>query len=204
MRLTKQFVLFLIGVMAIFTFAAHADPVKDLFRKPNDPVVGNPSGKVTIVEFFDYQCSHCASMAPVMQLILKANPDVRVVYKEFPIRGPVSEFASRAALAANKQGKYATLNHALLSTNLSLSNETILDIAKANGLNMPKLQKDMDSLSVRKQINENIALAQRKRITGTPAFFIGKTNAPNDEDVTFVLGEMSFNEAQSAIDKAKK
>jgi protein-disulfide isomerase len=188
----------------MFSFAVKAESVTDLFHHKNDPVSGNPAGKVTVVEFFDYQCSHCASMAPVMQLILKANPDVRVVYKEFPIRGAVSEFAARAALAANKQGKYSILNHALLSTNLSLSEGSILDIAQASGLNMSKLRKDMSSSSIRRQLSENSMLAQRKRITGTPAFFIGKTNAPNDEEVNFVLGEMSFNELQSAIDKARQ
>jgi protein-disulfide isomerase len=200
----KHFIWFNLSLLLAFSLAAKADSVNNLFRQAGDPVVGNPNGKITVVEFFDYQCSHCANMAAVMPLILRANPDVRIVYKEFPIRGPVSEFAARAALAANKQGKYAEFNHALLSTSLSLTDSTILDIAKSSGLNMAKLKKDMDSSSISRKLNENMQLAQRKHVTGTPAFFIGKTNAPNDEDVNFVLGEMSYNELQDAIDKAKK
>jgi protein-disulfide isomerase len=83
--------------------AAYADP---LFHQENDPIGGNPNGKVTIVEFFDYQCPHCVDMAPIIDSIVKANPDVRVVYKEFPVRGPLSKLAASAALAANQQGKY--------------------------------------------------------------------------------------------------
>ena len=64
-----------------------------LFKQDNDPTAGNPKGIVTIVEFFDYQCPHCVDMAPVTEAIIKANSNVRYVFKEFPIRGPVSDFA---------------------------------------------------------------------------------------------------------------
>ena len=99
-----------------------------LFNQSNDPIAGNPNGKITVVEFFDYQCPHCTTMAPVMADVIKANPDVRVVYKEFPIRGPMSEMASRAALAANKQGKYMVLSHALLTSTQPLSEEVIFSL----------------------------------------------------------------------------
>ncbi len=68
--------------------------VQSLFRNAKDPIAGNPNGTVTIVEFFDYQCSHCVDMAPVLMEAIKTAPNLRIVFKEFPIRGPMSEFAS--------------------------------------------------------------------------------------------------------------
>lgn len=177
--------------------------VNPLFHQANDPVAGNPSGKITIVEFFDYQCPHCVDMAPVMDAIIKANPDVRVVYKEFPIRGPVSEFASRAALAANMQGKYVAFSHALLAAPQPMTQEAILDIAKKTGLDVDKLKTDMNSEAVTNQLKANTKLAQDLKLFGTPAFFIGKTDDKNTA-VNYVPGQMDQTQLQTAIDTASK
>jgi protein-disulfide isomerase len=201
--LTRLFKFVFAGLITVLSFSVHADPlVNALFHQANDPVVGNQKGKVTVVEFFDYQCMHCVNMANTIQTIVKQNPDVRVVFKEYPIRGPVSELASRAALAANMQGKYAVLNHALLTTDQTLDQNTIFSIAKAKGLNVQKLKKDMASKTVKDTIAANYALAKELGIAGTPAFFIGKTNATDTEQVNFVLGEMSESALQSAIQKS--
>src|SRR5689334_12549783 len=101
--LKKKLLSVSLGLLCLFSFAVKAESVNALFHQNSDPVAGNPKGKVTVVEFFDYQCSHCMTMAPVIEAIIKNNPNVRVVFKDFPIRGPVSEFAAKAALAANKQ-----------------------------------------------------------------------------------------------------
>jgi protein-disulfide isomerase len=190
------------SLILAFSLTANANSVLNgLFHQPNDPVVGNPRGNVTVVEFFDYQCSHCINMAYTMQSIISRNHDVRVVFKEYPIRGHMSELASRAALAANMQGKYYTMNHALLTANLSEA--TIYSIAKAKGLNVNKLKKDMYSSTVNNTLAMNNRLAKELGIAGTPAFFIGKTNATDTEQVSFVLGEMSQSALQSAIQKAR-
>jgi len=198
-----RFVLLALSLFFSFSIAANAASVSSLFRHEGDPVAGNPNGSITVVEFFDYQCSHCINMASVIGSVIKANPDVRVVFKDFPIRGPVSEFAARAALAANKQGKYYEFSHALLLTTLSLNEDTILDIAKSAGLDMAKLKKDMNSPAINNEIKSTYSLAQQFQVTGTPAFFIGKTNAKTNSNVNFVLGEMSESELQDAINKAK-
>jgi protein-disulfide isomerase len=173
-----------------------------LFHQNNDPVSGNPNGKITIVEFFDYQCPHCVDMAPVISAILKNNPDVRVIYKEFPIRGPMSEFASRAALAANKQGKYNEFSHALLTSTKPLTQDTIFAIAKDTGLNVDQLKKDMNGDSVTSQLKMTMDLARSLKLFGTPAFFIGKT-AAKDGTITYYPGEMNEKQLQKEIDKAK-
>lgn len=179
------------------TFAA------PLFHQANDPTAGNPQGKITVVEFFDYQCPHCVDMAPILDAIIKANPDVRIVFKEFPIRGPISDFASRAALAANKQGKYYQFSHALLIAKQPLTQDAILQIAKDNGLNVDQLKKDMNDASINDQIKANTKLAQDLKLFGTPAFFIGKTNATTSDKINYVPGQMDQNQMQAAIDKAK-
>lgn len=174
-----------------------------LFHQPNDPVAGNPNGTITIVEFFDYQCSHCIDMAPVITDIIKANPDVRVVFKEFPIRGPMSEFASKAALAANKQGKYYEFSHALLASKKPLTQELVLQVAKEQGLNVEQLQKDMNDPAIADQLKNNQKLAQGLKLFGTPAFFIGKTNATTSAGINYIPGRMDQAQLQNAIDKAK-
>ncbi|RDI39210.1 DsbA family protein [Aquicella lusitana] len=202
--LRKNILAFLPFLLFWLSWSAHAQSINNLFHQPGDPVAGNPRGNVTVVEFFDYQCSHCITMAPVMAAIIKANPNVRVVFKDFPIRGPVSEFAARAALAANKQGKYYSFSHALLTANQPLTQESVLDMAKAEGLNVSKLKKDMNSSSVKNQLKANYNLALALKLSGTPAFFIGKTNASGNSDIRFVLGAMSQSELQDAIDNASK
>jgi protein-disulfide isomerase len=172
-----------------------------LFHQANDPVVGNAKGKISIVEFFDYQCPHCVDMAPVISAIIKANPEVRVIYKEFPIRGPISDFASRAALAANMQGKYAEFSHAVLVAQQPLTQDAILDIAKKTGLDVEKLKTDMNSETVSNQIKANTKLAQDLKLFGTPAFFIGKTDST---DIHYVPGQMNQTQLQAAIDTASK
>jgi protein-disulfide isomerase len=80
-----------------------------------DPVLGNPDGDVTLVEFFDYRCGYCRIMAEPMQALIARDPELRIVMKEFPILGPDSLLASRAALAAHRQGGYEAMHWALLA-----------------------------------------------------------------------------------------
>lgn len=180
---------------------AHAESVEALFHQASDPIHGNPNGKVTIVEFFDYQCSYCTSMLPIIDKIVKNNPNVRVVYKEYPIKGSISEFAARAALAANKQGKYRQFSRALLYTRYHLTPGTVFEVAEKVGLNIDQLKKDMESPAIRAQLNKNLALAEKLNVNGTPAFFIGKTSAQTQHNVDFIYGSMTLGELQSEINK---
>ena len=188
----------------VFSLLAYADSsTKALFRSKDNPVAGNPKGSVTIAEFFDYQCSHCTNMMPTIAAILKTNPNVRFVFKEYPVRSVTSQFATKAALAANKQNKYIVFNHALLMSRLALTENNILNIAKSVGLNIPKLKADMKSQEIVNQVNANYDLAEALGITGTPAFFIGKTSETNINRVDSALGEMSRSEMQAAVNKAR-
>ena len=94
--------------------AALKSRADEVFRDPDSPVGGNPHGDVTLVEFFDYNCPYCRQVAPLMLQAEAADPKLRLVFKEFPILGPGSTFAAKAALAAHKQGKYLAFHHALM------------------------------------------------------------------------------------------
>lgn len=205
MRLVnKLHVTFLIGIISLFSvISTHAQSVTALFHQPNDPVAGNPKGRVTIVEFFDYGCEHCLTMSNTVAAIIRNNPNVRVVFKETPLNGPLTEYATRAALAANKQGKYYQFSHALLANRTRLSKEKILRIAKNNGIDIEKLKTAMYEPSITNQIKGNYQLWRNFRLTGTPSFFIGKTDAASLRNVRYVLGEMSQREMQYAIDSAR-
>jgi protein-disulfide isomerase len=85
-----------------------------LERDPNAPVLGNVDGDVTIVEFFDYNCPYCKRVKPEIQALMAADPDIRLVYREWPILGEGSVFAARAALAARNQGKYEEFHWAIM------------------------------------------------------------------------------------------
>lgn len=161
----------------------------ELFHQANDPVVGNAKGKVVIVDFFDYQCPHCSKMEPTLDAVIKKNPEVKVVFKEFPIRGATSEYASKAALASQKQGKYFEFHKALMhqSTVETLNEEMILKTAKTVGLNIDKLKTDMKDPAIAQQIKNNIKLAQQLKLIGTPSFMIARSDVTNKAAVTEII-----------------
>jgi protein-disulfide isomerase len=171
-----------------------------LFKLSTDPVAGNAKGKVTVVEFFDYQCPHCVDMDPIFTTLLKSNPDVRLVYKEFPIRGAISTYAAKAALAANLQGKYKQLHEALMQSAKDLNEAKILELAKSQGLDVAKLKADMEGPVVAAQIKGTYKLAQDIGIYGTPAIFVASSNGQGAID--FIPGQVDQKYLQDSIDKA--
>ncbi len=149
---------------------SHVDAV---FRDASDPVGGNLKGDATLVEFFDYNCPYCKQMASVMMQAESSDPQLRVVYKEFPILGPDSLFAAKAALAANKQGKYVAFHRALYQARGHIDESKVLEAAKAAGLDVARLKADMQAPEISARLDQNIKLAQALGINGTPGFAIG-------------------------------
>lgn len=176
-----------------------------LFHQSNDPVGGNPKGAITLVEFFDYQCPHCIEMTSIMDAVEKADPSVRVIYKEFPIRGPMSEFAARAALAAQLQGKYVEMHKALMGVNqLPLTEDLVYKAAAKAGVNVDKLKTDMKSDAIDKQVKANYKLAQSLELIGTPAFFVAKSNVTENatpQAIAFIPGGVDKGQMQDTIRK---
>ncbi len=173
-----------------------------LFHSASDPVAGNPNGAVTLVEFFDYQCPHCVEMTPVIDHMIQSNDNLRVVFKEFPIRGPMSNAATRAALAAQKQGKYFDMHKALMASKTQpLTDKIIDDIAQSIGLDMTKFKADMKDASIDAQIKADYELAKDMKIMFTPVLFISRTDGkPNT--VTFIPGQAPESALTDAVKKA--
>jgi protein-disulfide isomerase len=156
---------------------------EELLSDPRSPVGGNPRGSVTVVEFFDYRCPHCKHAAPDVKKLAQEDSDVRIVYKQFPVLGPDSELAARAALAAHAQGKYAALHDALLAASGPLTLPAILKLAGPAGLDVAKLQADIETPEIRATIERDRALAAALGITGTPSFVIGSELVPGAVDL---------------------
>ncbi len=156
---------------------------KDLFENPDDLVEGNPKGDVTLVEFFDYRCPYCKQVAPSLDALLKEDPKVRIVYKEWPILGPASVFASRVALASKKQGKYPAFHHAMMAMKGDINDETILKLAASVGLDIKRLQTDVSSPDVERVLKTNGDLADALKIDGTPGFILGDSIIPGAVDL---------------------
>ncbi len=156
-----------------------AERAQEIYHSSEDLVLGNPSGKVTVVEFFDYNCSYCKRNSVEVAKLIELDKDVRVVIKEFPILGRDSVFAAKAALASGKQGKYREF-HAALSTIRGVKNESsVLRAAQQIGLDINKLKTDMESPAVAETIRRNYSIAESLSINGTPTFVLDDAIEPN-------------------------
>ena len=154
-----------------------------LYRNPADPVRGNPQGRSPSSEFFDARCGYCKQLHPAMEQLLRRQRDVRLVMKDLPILGPTSVLASRALLAAQRQGKYGELHDALLKLRDEPAEPVLRREAERLGLDWPRLRRDMDDPALQARIAANLRLAQALHIEGTPALLIGETLIPGAVDL---------------------
>jgi protein-disulfide isomerase len=142
-----------------------------LNQAPGSPVLGN--GDVVIVEFFDYACPYCKAVEPRLEALLKSDRKVKLVLKEFPILTPQSMIATRAALASVRQGKYRPFHQAMMSFRGQLLESDIFDMAKASGLDVARLRRDMTAPEISDEIIANFNLARGIRAFQTPTFIVG-------------------------------
>ena len=160
--------------------AARADA---LLRDPADPVKGNPRGDVTIVEFFDARCGYCKTLHPTMEALLREDPQVRLVLKDLPILGPNSLLASRALLAAQRQGKYVPLQDALMRLKGEPTEAALQAEAERAGLDWARLKRDMQDPALQARLQGHLELARAIGIEGTPALVIGGQLVPGAVDL---------------------
>src|ERR1700710_2765504 len=149
-----------------------------IFNSPRSVMLGNKDGDVTFVEFFDYNCGYCKrAMADMMEL-MKADPKLKVVLKEFPVLGPGSVEAAQVAVAVRMQDptgkKYLDFHQKLLGGKGKADKARSLAAAKEAGLDMAKLDKHLASPEVRATLEENFKLAEDMGMNGTPSYVIGK------------------------------
>jgi len=152
---------------------------RDLLENdPNAPVLGNPDGDVTIVEFFDYNCPFCRKAKPFIEALLEQDPNVRLVYREWPILGEGSVYAARAALASREQGLYEEFHWAMMGMQGRAEEASVLQIAADIGLDIDQLQADMNASEISQHIEMSNTLSQSLGFTGTPSFVIGDALVP--------------------------
>ena len=165
---------------------------KALLADPDSFVGGNPDGDVTLVEFFDYRCGYCRRFAPLLTRIMKQDPKLRVVYKEFPVLGPDSFRAAQAALAARDQGYYLEFHEALMGADAPLTDDAIMAVARSVGLDVHRLKRDMETPKILNTLGNNRRLAEALAIDGTPTLIVGDRivrGAVPIEDLTALIAQ---------------
>lgn len=144
-----------------------------LERDPTAPVLGNPRGDITLSVFFDYNCPHCRKMvAPIGQLI-GSDPQLRVVYREWPVFGEGSEFAARASLASLESRKYWQFHSALMAMDGRAEEASVMRVARRIGLDEAALRRGMEAEPVTRHIGLSFQLAEHMGLMGTPTFIAG-------------------------------
>ncbi|WP_338466917.1 DsbA family protein [Novosphingobium sp. ZN18A2] len=170
-------------------------PARDAIETPfPGAVLGNPDGKITLVEFTDFACPYCRASAADVEKLIEKNPDLKVVVRELPIIGPMSEPSSRMGLAAAKQGKYRQFYRTMFGGPRP-SPESIMAAARSSGLDLAAAKTFGASKDVTGELQKNMALAQQLQIDGTPAFVVG------DQLVRGAVGQDAL---QKAIDSARE
>jgi protein-disulfide isomerase len=152
-----------------------------LINAPHSIVAGNPSGDVTLVEFFDYNCGYCKRALGDVRALIKGDPKLRIVLKDFPVLGPDSVEASRVALAVKNQlsgEKLVDYHFKLMASQGRVNGERALAVAKDMGVDTARVQKDMEAAEVRAALQENVGLGDKLGLSGTPAFIIGDEVIP--------------------------
>jgi len=191
-----------IGAAALSTLApgrllAQGLTPQEVFFDIDAPVLGNPKGDVTVVEFFDYQCPYCKKNHPVMKKVVERDGNVRLVMKDWPVFGEASVYASQAVLAAAAIGKYQPAMEALMTLPGRLTEEDVQRAFKGAGISMKdviaSVNKNSDRIGALLDRNYQQALAFN--FAGTPSFVIGKTLYPGALDKAGLI---------AAIAKARK
>ncbi|RPF71493.1 DsbA family protein [Aurantiacibacter spongiae] len=154
-------------------------------------VLGNPDGAVTLVEFSDYACGYCRQSVDDVNALVAANPDLKVVIREYPILSEGSVDAARMALAAAGQGKFEAFHNAMFTAD-SLSAQSIANAARAAGVDLARARAAIDSGAFDGQLQNNVFLAQQLGVGGTPAFIAG------DRMLAGAVGQQALDDAVAA------
>jgi protein-disulfide isomerase len=172
---------------------------EQLFNSKHQVTLGNPQGDVTVVEFFDYNCGYCKRALGDKLALIKADPKVRLVLKEFPVLGPGSIEAAQVSIAARMQDpggkKYLSFHEKLMMGRGQADRARAMAVAKEAGLDMARLENDLKSAEVRESLEEVMRLAEAIGINGTPTYVIGESVIPG------AVGEAAL---RRQIDAARK
>ena len=146
-------------------------------------------------------------MRPLIKDVIASDSNLRVVFKQFPIFGPESEFAAKAALAADKQGKFYQFHEAVMSEDDPLNQDRVLEIASSIGLDTDQLTTDINSREINLQLENDIQLANNLGLVGTPAMIISNYSVSDgsfsEADTFYIPGETSEDYLKQVIEQAR-
>ncbi|MBS0536145.1 MAG: DsbA family protein [Proteobacteria bacterium] len=166
--------------------SANQDPLStaSILHDSDIPVLGNPKGDVTIVEYFDYRCPYCKKVSPVLQKLISEDRGLRLVFKDWPVFGDVSIYAARLVFAAKYQNKYTEAHEALITAQEKLTEANVQSMLTQAGVDVPRAQLDLETH--RKEIDAVLARNHEQAMAlgfqGTPGFIIGKFRVPGAMD----------------------
>ena len=168
-----------------------------VLRDPDVPVIGNPKGDISIVEWYDYNCPYCRKVAPELRQVVEDDGKVRLVLKDWPILGEVSKLSARLTLAAKYQDKFLPAHDALIGVNSRLTEPRVRELLASAGVDMDRLNKDLDAngKAIDAILSRNNEQATAFEFRGTPSFIVGKYRVP---------GVLSMNEFEQVIADARK
>ena len=183
---------------AVKNQAAVKDNAETIFNSPRQVVTGNPQGDVTFVEFFDYNCGYCKRAMTDMLELMKQDPKLRVVLKEFPVLGPSSVEVARVGVAVRMQDKtgkkYMDFHQKLLNGRGQVDKARALAAAKEAGLDVARIERDLASDEVKQTLAESFSLAEKLGLNGTPSYVIG-TNV--------VVGAVGLDKLKESVNIAR-
>jgi len=189
-RQSFAFAVAAFGAIALSAYPALTAPADDpdadvlskdaVLRDANIPVLGNPQGDITIVEYFDYQCPYCKKISPVLDQVLKDDGKVRLVLKDWPILGEPSGYAAKLVLAAKYQNKYEAAHRALIGKVGRLTEAAIDEALSGTGVDVAKAKADYETnkTSIDAVLKRNDTQATAFGFRGTPAFVVGTFRVP--------------------------
>ena len=168
-----------------------------VLRDPDVPVIGNPNGDISIVEWYDYNCPYCRKVAPELRQVVEDDGKVRLVLKDWPILGEVSKISARLTLAAKYQDKYLPAHEALIGVSSRLTEPRVRELLAGAGVDMNRLNKDLETnaKAIDAILSRNNEQATAFEFRGTPSFIVGKYRVP---------GVLSMNEFEQVIADARK
>jgi protein-disulfide isomerase len=198
----RNFLIATTGLLVLPTIAlaARDNPMPDELRKalerdPTAPVLGNPDGDVTLTEFFDYNCPFCRKMVDPIHRLILSDPNLRVVFREWPVFGADSEDAARVSLASLSQGRYWQMHKAMFSIRGKVNADTARQAAAKVGLDWTRLEQDIQSERVERHITNSFLLAEHMGLMGTPSFVAGDEGA---------FGEYSLDDLKGLVQRARE
>jgi protein-disulfide isomerase len=209
---TRREALGLLGagtaMLGLGTLPAFAETSSDevlteagVLRDPEIPAAGNKDGDITIVEYFDYNCPYCRKLAPELAQVVFDDGKVRMIFKDWPILGPVSVYASKIALATKYQDKFAEAHEALMGTSSRLTESRIRELLANAKIDVDRAVKDgtAHEADINTILKRNNQQATAFGFNGTPAFIIGKFRVPGA--LTMAQFEQAIGDARKAAKK---